>query len=69
MAFWLPLLVNAVKLDEKCKTMSFFKVKLLKYPFEEKNQFKKCPPKNDVVLGKKKRKRKRKRRIRRRTVV
>jgi hypothetical protein len=27
-------------LDEKYKTTSFFGVKLLKYPFEKKNQFK-----------------------------
>jgi hypothetical protein len=67
-AFWPPPLVKTIKLDEKCKTMSFFEVKLLKCPFEGKNQFKKCPPppqkKNDVVLKKEKRRRRRRRRRR-----
>jgi hypothetical protein len=41
-------------LDEKCKTTSFFEVKLLKCHFEEKNQFKNYP--KNVVLEKKKKK-------------
>jgi hypothetical protein len=48
-----------VKLDGKYKTTSFFEVKLLKCPFEEKNQFKNYP-KSAVVLQKKKKKKKKK---------
>jgi hypothetical protein len=51
-------------LDGKCKTTSFFEVKLLKCPFEGKNNLKNVPPppppKNDVVLKKKKKKKKKK---------
>jgi hypothetical protein len=43
---------------------SFFEVKLLKCPFEEKNQFKNYP-KSDVFLAKKKKKEKRRKRRRR----
>jgi hypothetical protein len=49
-------------LDEKCKTTSFFEVKLLKCHFEEKNQFKNYP--KNVVLEKKKKEKRRKRRRR-----
>jgi hypothetical protein len=44
-------------LDEKYKTTLFFGVKLLKCPFEKKNQFKNTP-KNDIVLKRKKKKEK-----------
>jgi hypothetical protein len=42
-------------LDVKCKTTSFFEIKLLKCPFEEKINLK-TTPKNDFVLRKKKKK-------------
>jgi hypothetical protein len=61
-AFWPPLLVKTVKLDEKYKTMSFFGVKLLKCPFEKKNQFKKYPQKRHRFEKKKKKKKKKRRR-------
>jgi hypothetical protein len=48
-----------VKLDGKYKTTSFFEVKLLKCPFEEKNQFKN-DPKSAIVLEKKNKKTKKK---------
>jgi hypothetical protein len=66
--FWPPPLVKTVKLDEKYKMISFFGVKLLKCHLEKKNQFKKCPHKNDVVLKKKKKKKKKRKRRRKRTV-
>jgi hypothetical protein len=47
-----------VKLDGKCKTTSFFEVKLLKCPFEKEKNKIKCPPKNNVVLRKKKKNKK-----------
>jgi hypothetical protein len=59
--FWLPPLVKTVKLDGKYKRTLFFGVKLLKCPFEKKNQFKKCPPKTtSFLIEKKKRKKKKK---------
>jgi hypothetical protein len=47
-------------LDGKYKTTLFFGVKLLKCPFEKKNQFKKCPPKTTSFLIEKKKKKKEK---------
>jgi hypothetical protein len=39
-----------VKVDGKVKITSFFEVKLLKCPFEEKNQFKNYPQKRRRVF-------------------